>query len=116
MPRLMAALDVLVSSSFGEGFPNVLGEAMACGVPCVVTNVGDSAEIVGETGRVVAPGDMAALAQDIVEVLELSDEERQALGARARERVQARYRIGSVVRQYEEFYEHLIEREPMRAD
>ena len=117
MPRLMASLDVLVSSSsFGEGFPNVLGEAMACGVPCVVTNVGDSAEIVGETGRVVAPGDMAALAQDIVEVLELSDEERWALGARARERVQARYRIGSVVRQYEKFYEHLIEREPMRAD
>ena len=117
IPRLMAALDVLVSSSsFGEGFPNVLGEAMACGVPCVVTDVGDSAEIVGETGRVVAPGDMAALAQDIVEVLGLSDKERRALGARARERVQARYRIGSVVRQYEEFYEHLIEREPMRAD
>ena len=116
IPRLMAALDVLASSSFGEGFPNVLGEAMACGVPCVVTNVGDSAEIVGETGRVVAPGDMAALAQDIVEVLGLSDKERRALGARARERVQARYRIGSVVRQYEEFYEHLIEREPMRAD
>lgn len=116
MPRLMAALDVLASSSFGEGFPNVLGEAMACGVPCVVTNVGDSAEIVGETGRVVAPGDMAALAHEIVDVLGLSDEKRRALGARARERVQARYRIGSVVRQYEEFYEHLIQREPMRAD
>ena len=116
MPRLMAALDVLASSSFGEGFPNVLGEAMACGVPCVVTNVGDSAEIVGETGRVVAPGDMAALAQDIIEVLGLSDKERRALGARARERVQARYGIGSVVRHYEEFYERLVERNPMCAD
>ena len=109
VPRLMAALDVLVSSSFGEGFPNVLGEAMACGVPCVVTDVGDSAEIVGEMGRVAAPGDMAALAHAIVEVLGLPDRERRALGARARERVQAKYGIESVTRQYEEFYERLIE-------
>ena len=116
IPRLMAALDVLVSSSsFGEAFPNVLGEAMACGVPCVVTDVGDSAEIVGATGRVAAPGDMAALAHEIVEVLGLSDKERRALGARARERVQARYDIESVVRQYEEFYDRLIERLPMWA-
>ena len=111
IPRLMAALDVLVSSSFGEAFPNVLGEAMACGVPCVVTDVGDSEDIVGETGRVVASGNMAGLAYNIVEILELSDKERRALGAEARERVQARYDIGRVARQYEEFYESLVERE-----
>ena len=112
IPRLMAALDVLASSSsFGEAFPNVLGEAMACGVPCVVTDVGDSAKIVGESGRVVAPGDMAEFAHNIVEVLGLSDKERRVLGAKARERVQTRYGIASVTRQYEGFYERLVEQE-----
>ena len=109
IPRLMAALDVLASSSsFGEAFPNVLGEAMACGVPCVVTGVGDSAEIVGETGRVVAVEDMRGLAHNIVEILHLSHEERRAMGARARERIRERFEIESVVREYERFYESLI--------
>ena len=110
----MAALDVLTSSSsFGEAFPNVLGEAMACGVPCVVADVGDSAEIVGETGRVAATGDMAGLAHHIVEILELSCKERRVLGKSARERIQTRYDIGSVVRQYEGFYENLVRQEPI---
>lgn len=108
MPRLMAALDVLASSSFGEAFPNVLGEAMACGVPCVVTDVGDSAEIVGETGRVVAPGDMAGLADHLVELLQWPAEQRARLGERARERVRARYAIADVARRYESFYQQLL--------
>jgi glycosyltransferase involved in cell wall biosynthesis len=62
IPRIMAALDVLASSSYGEAFPNVLGEAMASGAPCAVTDVGDSAYIVGDTGRVVSSGDMEGLA------------------------------------------------------
>ncbi|MDO8311687.1 MAG: glycosyltransferase, partial [Sideroxyarcus sp.] len=72
VPRLMAALDVLASSSYGEAFPNVLGEAMACGVPCAVTDVGDSAYIVGDTGCVVASGDMRGLAAALEELLALS--------------------------------------------
>jgi glycosyltransferase involved in cell wall biosynthesis len=108
MPRLMAALDVLASSSYGEAFPNVLGEAMACGVPCVVTDVGDSAYIVGDTGRVVASGDMSGLAAALEEVLALLPSEKAALSERAHARVAAYFEIGKVVQQYENFYETLL--------
>lgn len=104
VPRLMAALDVLVSSSIGEAFPNVLGEAMACGVPCAVTDVGDSAYIVGDTGRVVASRDMAALAAAIADLLILAPTERQVLGERARARVAEHFEIGAVTRMYEKFF------------
>lgn len=107
VPRLMAALDVLASSSYGEAFPNVLGEAMACGVPCVVTDVGDSAEIVGNTGRVVASGDMAGLARHIVALLELPIDEKRALGERARQWVEERYEINGIARLYSQFYNEL---------
>lgn len=102
MPRLTAALDVLVSSSHGEAFPNVLGEAMACEVPCVVTDVGDSAEIVGDTGAVVEPSDMHALADEVLRLLALDADARRALGRAARRRVQERYDIAQVAKQYEE--------------
>lgn len=108
MPRLMAALDVLASSSYGEGFPNVLGEAMACGVPCVVTDVGDSIDIVGDTGRGVAPHDMQGLANALEELLTLPPGERTAMGQRARERVATHFEIGKVVQRYQEFYQLLI--------
>lgn len=109
MPRLMAAMDVLASSStFGESFPNVLGESMACEVPCVVTDVGDSAEIVGESGHVVRAGDMPSLAAHIVELLRLPTEAKCALGRRARARVESLYEISHVARLYESFYERLV--------
>ncbi len=109
MPRLMAALDVLASSSDGEAFPNVLGEAMACGVPCAVTDVGDSAYIVGNTGRVVPSGDMAGLASAMESLLILSSDDRRALGEQARSRVAEYFEIGLVVKRYEVFYEELVE-------
>jgi glycosyltransferase involved in cell wall biosynthesis len=70
MPAVYNALDVAVSSSYGEGLSNVIGEAMACGVPCVVTNVGDSAWLVGDTGRVVPPKDHVALKNAIESMLD----------------------------------------------
>ena len=107
IPRLMASLDVLVSSSFSEAFPNVLGEAMACGIPCAVTDVGDSAAIVGDTGRVVRSGDMPALAAAIDDLLALNPAQRAAWGGRARLRVAEHFEIGRVVRRYEDYYERL---------
>lgn len=113
VPRLMAALDVLVSSStYGEAFPNVLGEAMACGVPCAVTDVGDSAAIVGNTGRVVAARDDQALAAAMGELLALDPAQRLTLGERARARVAEHYEIGQVVRRYEAYYDRLVRRTP----
>lgn len=107
MPELMAALDVLASSSsYGEAFPNVLGEAMACGVPCAVTDVGDSAYIVGDTGRVVASADMVGLAAALKALLALPAAEKSALGERAR--VAEHFAMGGVVQQYEGFYASLL--------
>ncbi|RME86581.1 MAG: glycosyltransferase [Anaerolineae bacterium] len=98
MPAVYNALDVLVSSSYGEGFPNVIGEAMACGVPCVVTDAGDSARIVGETGIVAPPRQPAALADALMTMLAMSPEERRALGKRARERIATRFSVERMVK------------------
>lgn len=109
IPRLMASLDVLVSSSHGEAFPNVLGEAMACGVPCVVTDVGDSAEIVGKSGCVVPADDMLGLSEGVVEMLRLSSEDRITLSIEARQRVYSEYEIRNITRLYEASYFKAVE-------
>ncbi len=107
IPRLTAALDVSSSSSsFGEGFPNIIGEAMACGVPCVVTDVGDSRHVVGDTGRVVPPSNPQALAYGIIQLLDLPDRERKALGERSRRRLEENFTLDKIVHQYETFYAH----------
>ena len=82
---------------------------MACGLPCVVTHVGDAAEIVGDTGLVVEPRDPQALAGAWDRLLELDEGERQALGARARARVIERYTVERMVSAYEELYDKLAE-------
>jgi glycosyltransferase involved in cell wall biosynthesis len=115
VPRLTAALDIATCSSCGEGFPNVIGEAMACAVPCAVTDVGDAALIVGDTGRVVPPKDPPALASAWRELIELGPEGRRELGLRARARVEERYSLDTVVRQYEALYERVVKRRPSVA-
>jgi glycosyltransferase involved in cell wall biosynthesis len=103
--RIYPALDVSsLASSWGEGFPNVVGEAMACGVPCVVTDVGDSAWVVGGHGVVVAPDQPEALAAGWASLLEAGAEGRARLGEAARERVVEHFSLERVVAQYEELY------------
>lgn len=110
IPRLMAALDIAVlSSAYGDAFPNVVGEAMACGVPCVVTDVGDSAIIVGETGRVVPPRNPERLAEAMVELVEMGPQERHKLGEAARKRVEECYSLTSCVTRYEQLYEEMVQ-------
>jgi glycosyltransferase involved in cell wall biosynthesis len=108
MPRLTAACDVIsVSSAYGEGLPLVLGEAMSCGVPCVSTNVGDSALIVGRTGRIVPPGNPEALANAWASLLTLTRDERLQLGEQARERVLAEYSLGTATQKHLALYQTL---------
>ncbi|HEV2915761.1 MAG TPA: glycosyltransferase [Pyrinomonadaceae bacterium] len=115
MPRITAALDIASSSSsYGEGFPNVIGEAMSCAVPCVVTDVSDLPWVVGETGRVVPPRNPEALARAWADLIELGTEGREALGAAARARVIQYFPLGSVVAQYEALYESVIARKGKR--
>lgn len=109
IPAVMSTLDVLVSSSHSEAFPNVLGEAMACEVPCAVTDVGDSAEIVGSTGRVVAAGNMDALANKVLELLCLPKDEKVLLGQSARERVVEYFDIKKIVCRYQDLYLKLLQ-------
>lgn len=112
VPRLTAALDIASSSSFyGEAWPLVVGEAMACGIPCVVTDVGDSALIVGDTGRVVPPKDPEALADAWHELLTMSPGERVRLGLAARRRIEEHFSLSDAVAQYEQLYKKLATRD-----
>ena len=111
LDALYPAFDlVALSSAYGEGFPNVLGEAMACGVPCVATNIGDSALIIGDTGLVVPPRDPEALAAALQKLTALTPDERLALGARARDRILRDYDLGAIVGRYEALYEEIAAR------
>lgn len=93
MPTVYNGFDIFTSSSaFGEGFPNVVGEAMSCGVPCVVTDVGDSAKVVGDTGIVVAPESPQELADGWVQMIEQLKRERQALADGVRYRIVCQFR------------------------
>lgn len=104
IPQLVASFDIASSSSLSEGFSNTIGEAMASEVPCVVTDVGDSAMIVGETGRVVPPQSPEALSNAMLELLKLDLKSRQDLGQLARHRVLECFSLDRIVKRYETLY------------
>jgi glycosyltransferase involved in cell wall biosynthesis len=100
------AFDIVsLSSAFGEGFPNVLGEAMCCEVPCVATDTGDSALIVGDAGLVVPAREPAALAAAWDRVIAVGPDARRALGVAARQRIIREYGLDRIVSLYETAYE-----------
>jgi glycosyltransferase involved in cell wall biosynthesis len=104
MPAFMAGLDLLCVPSLGEAFPNVLGEAMACGVPCVATDVGDSRYIIADTGRAVPPGQPEDLAVAMGELLDLDPAVRTELGKRCRSRIRENYSLEKIVGHYAALY------------
>lgn len=107
MQRIYAALDVATSASISEAFPMAVGEAMACGTPVVVTDVGDSALIVGDTGRSVPHGNPERLSQAWKDLLDTPPEVRQALGKAARTRVEENFAIGTIVERYQQVYQQI---------
>jgi glycosyltransferase involved in cell wall biosynthesis len=108
-----AGTDIAVSASAREGLPNAVAEAMASGVPCAVTDVGDSAVLVGQTGRVVPFGDAPALAAAIGDLAALGDEGRRGLGLAARARIAALFSLERMSAEYAALYERLLGAEAM---
>ena len=107
IPRVAAGLDIATLSSISEGFPNAIGEAMSCGVPCVVTDVGDAALLVGDTGLVVPARNSAALCAAWQELIALGAPGRRSLGDRARKRIIDHFAIGTIGQRYQDLYEQV---------
>jgi len=108
MPAIYSAMDLLVlCSAFGEGLPNAVAEGMACGVPCVVTDVGDSACLVGDTGVVVPPADPGALAAGIEHLLKRLEAE-PGLRRSSRQRIVDHFGPRRLVDRTTELFERIL--------
>jgi glycosyltransferase involved in cell wall biosynthesis len=106
--RIIPGLDIVTSaSSYGEGFPNVIGEAMASGVPCVATDVGDSALIIGKLGQVVAPKQPESLAEAWRPLIDMGQTRRTAIGLMARRHIKEHYSLPAIVGRYEQLYKDM---------
>lgn len=110
-PVCLAAMDIFCLSSRTEAFPNVVGEAMAMGLPCVATDVGDVAVLMADTGVLVPRADPAALAHGVARLAGLGAGYRAQLGWRARERIRTTFTVACMRERFERIYEELMERE-----
>jgi glycosyltransferase involved in cell wall biosynthesis len=108
LPMLLAGLDLFCLHSIGEGFPNVVAEAMSVALPCVVTDVGDARLLVDDSGIVVPPSNPALLADAICRIAIMGEESRRAMGDRARSRIASKYSLDLASRRYARLYEELI--------
>jgi glycosyltransferase involved in cell wall biosynthesis len=108
VPAILTALDLFCLTSCGEAFPNVIVEAMASGVPPVVTNVGDCSEIVGDCGLVSPAGDWNRIASHMQAILGASPECRIAMGARARARVEHLFELRVMAKRYQDVYKRVL--------
>lgn len=104
VPRLLRTLDLFVLPSISEAFPNALIEAMATGVACVATDVGQCTEVLGNPDFIVTPSDSLQLADRIVKLIELGAHGRFELGVANRQRVAGRYKLIKMVRSFDELF------------
>jgi glycosyltransferase involved in cell wall biosynthesis len=114
--RLMASFDIATSSSaYGEGLSNVIPEAMASGVPCVVTDVGDAAVVVEDKALISAPRDPGSLVSAWSRLIDAGPEERARLGSAARRRIERDYSIEKFIQSYEHLYMSVAASSPESA-
>lgn len=110
--RLLRGADIAVSSSaYGEGFPNSVAEAMATGLLCIGTDVGDTRIIIGEAGRVVKARDAAGLECALKEALQMNHVERSKIGILARNQIRNKYSIDTCLDAYEKAWESAVKTE-----
>lgn len=105
--NVMAAFDIYCSASANEGFPNVVGEAMSCGVPCAVTDAGATGDLVEGVGLVVGRKNESALGAALCKFIGMTSEEREQIGAKSRARILEQFSIDSIVQQYSTCYSEL---------
>lgn len=101
---LMSAMDIFCQSSWSEAFPNVLGEAMATGVPCVATDVGDSQLIVAEYGVIVPPKDTSLLVAGLESLMTLESADLRKLGMQAHQRIEEMFALDEITGRYANLY------------
>ena len=106
VPRWLNAMDLhVLSSAFGEGLSNALGEAMACGLPNLASDVGDNAFLLGDCGHIVPPGRPEELSGGMLSLLAMEPEKRLALGQKARQRIQNEFSLEKMTTAFEKLYQ-----------
>ncbi len=110
----ISMFDIFVLSSKAEGFPNVINESMLCETPCVVTDVGDCAYIVGETGIVVPAKDPTALANAILAMSSLDRAQLKQLGIKARARIKEHFSLEKMIQGYQQMYLDLMQQKVVK--
>jgi len=107
--EITAGLDIANSCSFSsEGFSNTIGESMACGVPIVATEVGDSSEIIGNAGIIVPPKNPPALAKAWQAMLEMPIAQRMAMGTEGTKRIEAQFSLKTITHRYQTLYQSVV--------
>lgn len=111
----LPGLDILVMpSAWGDAFPNVLGEAMACGVACLATDVGDAKYIIDDARRISPPQDPAALAENLQQLVSMTKDERQKIGHQGRARIVQHFSMSNIADQYSAVYQRSLKPVPQQ--